>query len=56
MRFLGHGSDDLSVERHAAFVSANPGQQPIVETLSTSQPTASEIIGYAWHESQVQLV
>jgi hypothetical protein len=56
MRFLGHLRDDLDVERHAAFVSANLGQQPVIEPFSPSEPATGKIEGYARHENEVQLV
>ncbi len=56
MRFLGHLGDDLRVKRHAAFVPANFGQQPVIEPLSSTKPATSKIKSYARHENEVQLV
>ncbi len=56
MRFHGHGWDKLNLERHSAFVPANLGQQPVVETFATTQTVATRVEGYARNEHQVQLV
>ena len=56
MRFLGHLGDDLFIERHAALVPANLGQQSVIEPFSPPEPATGKIEGYARHENQVQLV
>ena len=56
MRFLGHFGDDLRIERHAAFMPANPGQQPVVKAFAPTQPPTFKIKSYARYEYEVQLV
>ena len=56
MRFLGHLGDDLRIQRHAAFVSANLRQQPVVKALAPTEPPTIKIESYARHEREVQLV
>ena len=56
MRFFGHLGDDLFLERHAALVPANLGQQSIVKPFPPTEPATGKIECYARHENQVQLV
>lgn len=56
MRFLGHDGDDLHFVSHAAFVSANLGEQPVIKPFPPTEPRARERERYARHEHQVQLV
>lgn len=56
MRFLRHFPDDLFIERHAALVPANLGQQSVVEPLPPTEPATGKIKSYRRDENQVQLV
>ena len=56
MWFLGHFPNELRVKGHAAFVPANFGQQPIIESFASTKPATGKIKGYARRENEVQLV
>jgi hypothetical protein len=56
MRFLGQLGDELFLERHAALVPANPGQQPVIKPFAPTEPATGKIEGYPRHKEQVQLV
>jgi hypothetical protein len=56
MGFLRQLGDDLAIKRHAALMSANLGQQSVIEPFAPTEPATSEIESYARHKNQVQLV